>query len=138
MISSQFQAILARSGMTYCHLPVDVRMEYNETDPLAFSVMFSVHGVEASPWVVSRDLLAEAMTCDTPTGHGAVRFCRVPLAGHLMMCVKSPYGHADVKLPLQQVEEFLEQSQPDADIATSPVIMEAAVDEAIRGILGGR
>lgn len=136
MISSQFQAILARSGTTRCHLPVQVEMRYDENNPLAFSMLFSAQGDPTNPWVTSRDLLVEAMACDTPTGHGDVRFRRDPLSGHLLVCVKSPDGHADVKMPLQKVEEFLVMSEDDAAEAVKE--LDDIVDEAIRGILGGR
>lgn len=136
MIQSQFQAILARSGKQYCHIPVQVEMTYDEADPLALSMTFTAQGEATNPWMVSRDLLAEAMACDTPTGHGDVRFRRDPLSGHLMVCIKSPDGHADIKFPLQQVEEFLEMSEDEA--AEAVILLPDLVDDAIRGILGGR
>lgn len=136
MIQSQFQAILARSGQTRCHLPVEVEMAYDEADPLAFAMTFTAAGEASNPWKVSRDLLAEAMGCDTPTGQGDVRFRRDPLSGHLLVCVKSPDGHADIKFPLQPVADFLEQSEDDAAEAVKGLA--PAVDELIREILGGR
>lgn len=136
MIQSQFQAILARSGKQYCHLPVQVEMTYDETDPLAFAMVFTAAGEASVPWEASRDLLVEAMACDTPTGQGDVRFRRDPLAGHLLVCIKSPDGHADIKFPLQQVEEFLAMSEDEA--ADAVAILPDLVDDAIKGILGGR
>lgn len=136
MIQSQFQAILARSNQTPCRLPIQVEMTYDETDPLAFAMTFTAQGEASNPWKVSRDLLAEAMGCDTPTGYGDVRFRRDPLSGHLLVCIKSPDGHADIKFPLQQVEEFLEMSEDEA--AEAVKVLGDHVDEAIRGILGGR
>lgn len=114
MYSTSFDAILARSGQTRCHIPIWVEMSYDEADPLAFSMVFSAQGDPGNPWKVARDLLVDAMACDTPTGYGDVRFRRDPLAGHLAVCVRSPDGHADVKLPLPEVQEFLDASQADA------------------------
>lgn len=136
MIQSQFQAILARSGQTRCHLPVQVEMTYDETDPLAFAMVFTAAGDPAKPWKASRDLLVEAMACTTLTGQGDVRLRRDPLSGHLLVCIKSPNGQADIKFPLQRVEEFLEMSEDEAADAVS--ILPDLVDDAIRGILGGR
>lgn len=136
MISSQFQAILARSGTTHCHLPVHVELVYDQSDPLAFTMTFSAQGEDTNPWAASRDLLVEAMACDKPTGQGDVRFRRDPLSGHLFVCVKSPDGHADIKFPLQSVEEFLELSEYEAAEAVKE--LDDIVEEAIKGILGGR
>lgn len=136
MISSRFQAILARSGTTRCHIPVRVEMQYDENDPLAFAMIFITEEEVTKPWIAARDLLAEAMACDTPTGHGDVRFRRDPLSGHLLVCIKSTDGHADVKFPLQQVEEFLALSEDEAAEAVKG--LGDIVDEVIRGIVGGR
>lgn len=136
MIRSQFQAILARSNQTRCHLPIEVEMSYDPADPLAFAMTFTAAGEASNPWKASRDLLVEAMACSVPTGQGDVRFRRDPLSGHLLVCVKSPDGHADIKFPLQPVTEFLEQSEDDA--ADAVAILPDLVDEAIKGILGGR
>lgn len=136
MISSQFQAILARSGQQFCHIPVRVELRYDENDPLAFSITFTEQGGLSAPWSVSRDLLVEAMGCTTPTGFGDVRFRHDPLSGHVLTCIKSPDGHADIKLPLQQVREFLEMSEDEAAEAVKE--LGDIVDEAIKGILGGR
>lgn len=136
MISSQFQAILTRSDQRLCHIPVQVEMQYDERDPLAFSMTFCAGDEETNPWIVSRDLLAEAMACDTPTGQGDVRFRRDPLSGHLVVCIKSPSGHADMWFPLQSVAEFLTETEDEAAEAVKGLA--PAVDELIREILGGR
>lgn len=136
MIQSQFQAILARSGQTSCRLPILVEMTYDETDPLAFAMTFTAAGEASHLWKASRDLLVEAMACTTLTGQGDVRLRRDPLSGHLLVCIESPNGQADIKFPLQRVEEFLEMSEDEAADAVS--ILPDLVDDAIRGILGGR
>lgn len=136
MIQSQFQAILARSNTTRCHLPIEVEMSYDPADPLAFTMTFIAEGEASTPWTASRDLLVEAMACSVPTGQGDVRFRRDPLSGHLLVCVKSLDGHADIKFPLQPVADFLEQSEDDAAEAVKD--LGAQVDEALEAILGGR
>ena len=138
MISSQLQGIITKSGTTPCRIPIQIELQYDDADPLAFSLVFHAPGERPKPWVASRALLVEAMESDEIVGEGNMRFQKDVFLQKLGACVQNEAGHIHVALPLQRVADFLEQSEDEAAEADSPETMGDLVDEAIRVILGGR
>jgi hypothetical protein len=137
MITTHMRGYLVKAGDTPCRVPIPVDLHWSEADPAAFSMAFNVGPEDDGiTWLASYDLLAEAMTCDTPVGDGDVRLRRENFAKVLFVCLKGQDGHADIALPVGPVEDFLNQSQLDVDLAQD--LIPAQMEEFIREVLGGR
>lgn len=135
MIKIQLRGYLIRSNNETCRIPLRVDFEWDENDPVAFSMIFHQGGGVSTTWTTSYDSLTDAMTNLHSVGDGDVKFRR-DISNMLFVCVKSPDGHADVALPTGPVEEFLELTHDDVDIAmavTLPDQIDAALEEIFRG-----
>ncbi len=140
MIVANLTAVLIRTNEVYCRVPMPAQLHYDAADPLAFDMLFWTSDDEEEglrTWTASRDLLVDAMTSPDreQVGEGDVKFIRQDKAGRILVCLKSPEGHADIALPTQTVQSFLESSEDDA--AEGVKSIHRLVDEAIEGILDG-
>ncbi|HKZ21174.1 MAG TPA: SsgA family sporulation/cell division regulator [Acidimicrobiia bacterium] len=134
MIRSDFRALLLRSDDKDCRLPVKVRAEYDEADPMAVELIFAHDLPVSSSWKVSYELLERALKQETSVGQGDVKFRQDSAQGRLYVCVRSKTGHADVALPLGFVKEFMAQTEDDYIRAQD--ILPKQIDEALEAILG--
>lgn len=119
MITRKMKAVIARSQNAvakFMNVPIQVELAWDpDTDPLAVMAIFSLPGDQTASgedeeivWVFGRDLLTAGLQSLAPTGLGDVRFRLASVARvNLITCLKSPEGHADVLLPVIDVETFL-------------------------------
>lgn len=119
MISTQFTGYVKRIGNEDANVAVQVTLSYDAgTDPLAVQVIFEIPDEDDRVWHLGRDLLLEGSVSPVPVGEGDVKFRYFgPMTGCLMMCLKSPEGHADIALPQQEVAKFLDDTKELADQA---------------------
>lgn len=135
MITREFQAKLVRTGGVNVNIQLTVTLSYDpDTDPLAVQAIISAPGENDVVWHFSRELLERSVSNRQPTGRGDVKFRYLgPSEGGLLMCLKNPTGHADMRLPQALVLAFLDETR-DAAIRGEAFI-DAQVDEALEDIL---
>jgi len=146
MVTRELNAFLIRTAGVDVVIPLKVELKYNpDTDPLAVEMVIhqsdSTAGINekgeesAEPigWYFGRDLLVAAVATKQPTGVGDVRF-RAGMNNCLFLCLRNPYAHADFKLPLDEVKEFLDDTADDAQNLDS---LHLDLAEFLDEVLGG-
>lgn len=147
MVTRELMAFLIRADGQDVVIPVQIVLRYNaDTDPLAveaviaseFAAGVSEDGEEGEAgesvsWFFSRELLVEAVATQQPTGTGDVRF-RAGFSNCLFLCLRNPVAHADFKLPLDEVKEFLDDTVDEAQNLDS---LHLDLDEFLDEVLGG-
>lgn len=136
MLKTTFVATLLRSanrekeGLKF---PIELRYE-PEKDPLAVTAHFPVDDPDDPiVWTFARELLARGSQSLAPYGEGDVKLRKLD-DQHLIMCLVSPDGHADVGLPLGAVNAFLEGSYDL--VHAGEEFKEGALDAFLEEVLG--
>lgn len=136
MITKEFQARIKRVGSTDVDAVVSVTLSYDaDTDPFAVEAVFSTPGEGDSTdvtWYFSRDLLSQGSRSLVPCGSGDVKFRLFPEQEVIMVCLRSPGGHADVALPEQEIVDFLSETAGDAQVPDQRV--DSLVDEFLKEV----
>lgn len=134
MISIEFPALLVRSGDIRCNAPVGVKLIFHPDDPFAVTAVFR-NGDENPVWQFALELLYDALTGPEgrPDGPGDVRFGRQGTV--LRMCLKSDDGHADIILPVDAIESFLDEIQA-TDNGSHMVIIDDQMNAFLEEVLG--
>lgn len=135
MISATFPAIILKSGSDRVAIPVEVTFTYDaDYDPFAVQMLVEVPGEPDVVWYFSRELLLRGVNSFTPVGSGDVKF-RYDGSDRLLMCLRTPEGHADLGLPHGRVGGFLQETLELASASVEcPVEM---IDNLIEEILNG-
>ena len=134
MISYMTFGKLVRAGGMDVNEDVMVTFQYDpEGDPLAISLLFEADFLPfVITWTFSRDLLVQAVDSPFIVGEGDVRLRND--GEDLLICLKSPDGHADLTTPIDEARQFLDEAAAEAD-RSSPDF-EAAADEFLKEVLG--
>lgn len=139
MITHEFVARLKRVNSTDVDAPVNVTLSYDAgTDPFAVQAIFQVSEEEDRVWHFSRELLRVGAKSLIPYGKGDVRFRIFPAYNVILMCLRTAgYGvqpgeasHADIALPADDVEIFLEATSAAAQVTEQEC--DALVDEFLK------
>jgi hypothetical protein len=131
VISRKFNARVLQSEGERVSTPIKAELTWDgENDPYAVLMILSQDGDEVA-WHFSRELLNDGLSARTPVGGGDVK---VKSNGVLVLvCLKSPEGHADIGLPRADVYAFLQQTFEKVPIGFEKC--DDQLDEAIRDIL---
>lgn len=133
MITKEFQARIKRVGSTDVDAVVSVTLSYDaDIDPFAVEAAFSAPDEADVTWYFSRDLLSQGSRSLVPCGSGDVKFRLFPDQGTVMVCLRSPGGHADVALPEQEIVDFLSETAGDAQVPDQRV--DSLVDEFLKEV----
>lgn len=131
MITKEFEARIKRVGSTDVSVGIGVTLTYDaDIDPFAVEAVFSAPDEPSITWYFSRDLLLMGSVSLVPYGSGDVKFRLFPDQGIVMVCLRSPEGHADVALPKREIEGFLEATIDEA--VAAPEACTALVDEFLK------
>jgi L-aminopeptidase/D-esterase-like protein len=92
-------------------VPIRAALRYDADDPYTVRAVF--HTLDQSgtvEWLLSRDMLAQALS--EHTGHADVHMWPTggPGRGAVSMALRSPAGSALLELPAQDVESFLRET----------------------------
>lgn len=134
MITSKFEGRIHLAMGQRMNIPCEVELAFDEeNDPLSVQMIVTPPGEEDVVWVFGRELILRGIRSYTAFGEGDVKFRYDPRANQLLVCLKSPGGHADLGLPFEPVANFLEEtiklSAPGAEE------VECHVDDLIKEIL---
>lgn len=111
MIEARFKGKLLTSGQQMTNKPVDVELFYDdENDPLTVQMVLTVVDEDEVCWVVSRELLLRGVASLTPLGDGDVRVRGEAALDTVIVCLRSPQGHADIWYPHGRVVSFLNRT----------------------------
>lgn len=133
MITKEFQARIKRIGSTDVDVEVRVTLVHDANiDPFAVEAAFSAPDEADVTWYFSRDLLLRGSESLAPYGKGDVKFRLLPDQGTVMVCLRSPGGHADVALPEQEIVDFLSETAGDAQVPDQRV--DSLVDEFLKEV----
>ena len=133
MVTSSFAGRIIQSDGAVVLAPVGVRLTYSpDTDPLAVTMTF-LQDDSKVVWTVGLDLLQEGVTVREKVGEGDVGFRLSSSRDKLLVCLKSPEGHADLGFPLAPVVAFLGHVQ--AASASCSVALDNQIDDLIEEIL---
>lgn len=139
MISRKMEGIVARGTNGVMNLPVQVELAWDpDHDPFAVMMIVSLpaenstSGVdEEIVWVFARSLLADGLRSLAPTGLGDVRMRLAgPTRVNLIVCLKSPEGHADLLLPVVDTETFLGETRQHTELGDE--VTDELVDEFLK------
>lgn len=142
MIEREFPAVLKRSNGQAMELTVSVCLSYDwENDPLAVQAVFAYQSdgeEQASPWVFDRELLRRGAIGPGVVGEGDVKFHTVYSQDIIMICLKTPYGHADIALPRGEVLNFLQEIGDDlrVDSADEGKVLCEMIDNFLEEVFG--
>lgn len=136
MVVRRFPAIVMRTDNTDCRIICLAELSYYpKTDPLVVKVVFSVAGEPGVTWKVGRELMARGVGSPVPYGDGDIRMrCLGPGDEGVILCLKNVNGHADIRLPRQPLELFLEETF--AEVPLGDEHFDSLIDEALKEILG--
>lgn len=125
MITRKFLGTVARSMDAIVNEKINVELSWDpDTDPLAVTMICTLPPrltasgkTEEVVWIYGRDLLAEGLKSLTPYGEGDVKMRLASEAGiHLIICLTSPEGHADLLLPTLDTRAFLGATRQHTEI----------------------
>lgn len=135
MITREFEARIKRNAGQDVDVPVQVTLSYDaEVNPYAVQAVFDVGDGDDRVWLFGRELLTAGAISYVPLGRGDVKFRYFPQADALLMCVKSPDGHADVALPHGEIVASLRDTQELFDEASEDCT--ALIDGFLKEALG--
>lgn len=114
-------------------IQIGVTLSYDgENDPLAVQMLVDREGEETVAWYFSRLLLANGINNYSPVGAGDVKVRRSP-RNTVVICLRSPSGHADIEVPIDSVVQYLAASM-DAYIRAEDR-MDELVDRGLKELL---
>lgn len=96
--------------------PVSIMLQWDAADPLAILAEFGVDGEAVVPWQFSRELMMRGVTSEDLVGDADIRFRT--REGDLQVCLRSPEGHAHVRMPLDRVVAFLERTADEVAVGS--------------------
>lgn len=144
MIIHKFVGRVLLTNDTRVNKKVDVTLSWDEEhDPLAVQAFFETHidtdeededELEDSvTWTFGRELLYRGVNSHAPVGQGdiKIRYEGVALAS-VLLCLKTPEGHADIRLPHGEVYSFLTQTFKVCPIGSES--LDAGVDDLLADI----
>lgn len=134
MIQHEVTGTVLKTGAISVNQPVTVEMAFDEeNDPLAVQMIFKIEDQEEVCWVMGRELLMRGTCSLAPYGTGDIRFRSEPYADRVLVCLRSPGGHADVGLKRSELIDFLNRTQAVLKLGDEP--LDQLIDEAIEEIL---
>lgn len=111
MITNQVHAIVLNSNGTNCYIPFEVELRWETAEPLSVHLVCKLPEGDVD-WVIGRELLHQGATSLKKIGEGDVSFRREgPSSSRLLVCLKTPSGHADIALNQPHVIRFLDRTQ---------------------------
>lgn len=136
MIQHTVSGTVLKSGNQHTSLPIEVEMAFDEeNDPLAVQMIFKVEDEEEVCWVMGRELVMRGSCSALPHGTGDVRFRAEPHLDRVLVCLRSPGGHADVALNRAELINFLNRTQAVCKLGDEPI--EALMDQELKELLEG-
>lgn len=134
MIQDTVNGTILKTGGQLVSIPVQVEMAYDEEhDPLAIQMIFKVEGEEEKCWIMARELIMYGSTSRMPYGTGDIRFRSDPEHNRVLVCLRTPQGHADVGLNREQLIDFLNRTQAVCKLGDEPI--DDLIDDAIEELL---
>lgn len=132
MITNEVHAIVLKSNGETCYIPFTASFRWEPENPLAVHMV--LHLLEGDvTWVVGRELLQRGATSLLSVGDGDVKVKREgPASSRLLVCLKSPEGHADIGFNQPHVVRFLNRT-----VAVTPIgeeSLDTQLDELIEEI----
>lgn len=141
MIEKEMTGVILNTAVTGpVRVPVRVGLTYDEiNDPYAVQAVFADSAADGDDihWTFSRDSMYQGVAASGvfSVGSGNVRFKLEPALGALVCCLRSPEGHADIGLPLGDVQSFLDACTQAVPLGRESV--EDALDSFIEEVLEG-
>lgn len=110
MISKDMHGRILVSGNEKTDIKVPVTLSWDQDeDPYAIQMIVELE--EDVVWVFSRELLWKGLSRVMPVGTGDVRIKYQSLPEpRIVICLKSPGGHADLALPHRPVANFVAET----------------------------
>lgn len=134
MIRRKFTGRITKSDGMAVDVPVGVEAIWDpDHDPLAVMLIFSPPDQDDAVWRFGRQLMVEAFQKRYPVGQGDIRFYR--LVEGFGVCLQSKDGHADVILPLRDVEAFIGETLEHTPLGEEKIddLVDAFVKELMEG-----
>ena len=136
MIQHTVSGTILKVGDQHVRMPVQVEMAFDEeNDPLAVQMIFQAQDEDEVCWVMGRELIMRGVTSVIPHGTGDVKFRAEPHLDRVLVCLRSPGGHADVGLNRTELIDFLNQTQAACKLGDEPI--EALMDQELKELLEG-
>lgn len=136
MIQHTVSGHVLKTGGMSVNTPVDVEMAYDEeNDPLAVQMIFKVEEEAEVCWVMSRELIMRGTTSRMPYGAGDVRFRAEPEFDRVLVCLRTPEGHADIGLNRTELIDFLNCTQSVVPLGREP--LDDLIDQELKELLEG-
>lgn len=136
MIQHTVSGTILKAGNRHVRMPVDVEMAYDEeNDPLAVQMIFKAEAEGEVCWIMGRELVMRGVTSETPYGTGDVRFRAEPYFDRVLVCLRTPEGHADVALNRSDLIDFLNQTQSVCRLGDEPI--DDLIDQELKELLEG-
>lgn len=130
MITNQVRGIILKSNGETCYVPFEATFEWDPEDPLAVEIVIE----DGNVWTIGRELLQRGATSLASVGDGDVRIKKEgPVSSRLLVCFRSPEGHADVGFNQPHVVRFLKRTEAVCLVGEEDI--DAQLDEALEDIL---
>lgn len=135
MIQDVINGTVLQVGTESVSQEVEVELAFDEeNDPLALMMIFRVEGEDEVCWTMGRELAMRGVMSLGPYGGGDVRFRADYSNNRVMMCLRTPGGHADVALNREELIDFLNRTQAVCKLGEEPI--EALMDQELADLLG--
>lgn len=136
MIQHTVSGTVLKVGDQHVRIPVPVEMAFDEeNDPLAVQMIFKVEDEDEVCWIMGRELVMRGSTSALPYGTGDVRFRVEPHFDRVLVCLRSPGGHADIGLNRTELIDFLNRTQAVCKLGEEPI--EDLMDQELKELLEG-
>ena len=136
MIQHTVSGTVLKQDGGYVSVPVDVEVAYDEeNDPLAIQMIFKAEGQPEVCWVMGRELMMRGATSRFPYGSGDVRFRAEPEFDRVLVCLRTPGGHADIGLNRTELIDFLNCTQAVVPLGREP--LDDLIDQELKELLEG-
>ena len=136
MIQHTVPGTILKVGDQHVRMPVQVEMAFDEeNDPLAIQMIFKVEDEDEVCWVMGRELVMRGATSMIPYGTGDVRFRAEPHLDRVLVCLRSPGGHADIALNRADLIDFLNRTQSVCKLGDEPI--DDLIDQELKELLEG-
>ena len=125
MISRKMKGLVVRSANGAVHVPIGVVLTWDpDHDPYAVMMICSLDAEDTMSgedeevvWTFARSLLSDGLSSLAPFGQGDVKMRLASVARvNLIVCLTSPEGHADLLLPVLDVETFLDETRQHTEL----------------------
>lgn len=132
MIVREFTSFLLRDQVAVVNIPT--RMTWDEYDPMAVNFVMTVSDDEDITWAAYYEDVIAALSGPARVGEGDIKLTRKYRYDAFDLCLKSPDGHADIRLPVDEVGHFVDEVRSQYQDAVTCI--EVALDDFLAEVLG--